>query len=102
MNALEQQLFDLLAREKLPRGWKCEKAFGPGVSDTHLIAPRRSGGVVVKPGSRMIRVQLPGSGPAAEMVNVEGRFTGPGWLERMVKTAVQTAFEYAPKFRKAA
>lgn len=97
VNAEQQRIHERLKAAKLPHGWTCEEAW-PWRNGTHLIAPRRAGGVVVK--DRTVHVQLPGNhlGPCSPKVDI-GELHGKEWLKRMVDAAVQAAHRYAKQFR---
>ena len=89
MTAEAATLHRALRRLRLPPGWTCEEAW-PWKTGTHLIAPARKGGVIVK--HRRVTVQLPGTGPGRPTVNVHdgGRtfaFHGRDWQKRIVAAA---------------
>ena len=94
MTAEQQRIHEKFEATELPRGWTCEKAW-PWRDGTHLIAPHRRGGVVIK--NRCVHVQLPGSPPSSPRVDI-GEFRGRGWLDRMVEAAVKATYKYAPNF----
>lgn len=97
MNAEQQHIHEVFKWQKLPAGWTCEKA-RPWQDGTHLIAPQRRGGVVIK--DRRVHVQLPGNhrGPCSPKADV-GEYRGRGWINRMVEAAVKAAHEHAWRFR---
>jgi hypothetical protein len=97
MNKDEQAIFKALSKQKLPPGWICEKEFFYEHA-THLIAPERSGGVVVK--KHEVFVQLPGPGPCSPRIDIGHDFKGRGWLDDIVRAAVRAAFTHASKFPK--
>lgn len=91
----EQAVFDSLSQQHLPFGWSCEREFAYDHA-THLVAPERSGGVVIK--NRCVHVQLPGTGPASNRIEIADDVKGSGWLERITKLAVDAAFKYQYEF----
>lgn len=95
MNRDEQRIYDALRQQALPPGWTCEPEFAYRKA-THLIAPKRSGGVVVKKWN--VHVQLPGTGPASDKIEIGSDFKGRGWLDEIVYVAVKAAFTYADRF----
>lgn len=106
MNKEQTALHALLENEvSLPDGWICEQAF-PWKDGTHLVAPQRSGGVVVR--ERRVRVQLPGDigDVCADHVHVTDgesgeEFKGRQWRSRIVVAAERAVWSLSElsKFR---
>lgn len=95
MNRENKKIYDRLVKEKLPPGWQCVQAW-PYRDHTHLVAPQRSGGVIVQ--KWHVYVQLPGTGPARDTIHISYDYKGRGWLDRIVTDAVKAAFEHVDKF----
>lgn len=97
MNRDEQAIFNELTRRKkeLPPGWICEAAW-PWRECTHLVAPKRKGGVIVKKWE--VFVQLPGDGTVADTIEIGRDFKGRGWLGKVVEAALLAAKTHAHRF----
>ena len=94
MNAEVKKLLAELETKALPPGWECEAAW-PWRDGVHLVAPDRRGGIIIH--DRNVRVQLPGSGPARDVVDI-GEYRGRGWFEKLVTAAVRAVHDHAHHF----
>ena len=95
MNAESRALHARLKAEvALPEGWVCELCW-PWREHTHLVAPRRKGGVIVK--VRTVRVELAGDVCTCVVDIIDGgqdHFKGRRWRERLVRAVNRAIWVY--------